>query len=239
MNYATYHFITSVMRLLIWGGWKKNARLQGAENLPKRGPGIFIGNHANTLGPIGCVSMLPLRLYPWVRPEMLDLRTNPDYMRADFVEKDLHLKPPISKLFALGLSRLVVPLLNHAGSIPAFQNDHLMELRITVDKSLEHLLKGEFLLVFPEVPTWKLDPRTKMREFSYGVLWLAEVYSHHTGKRLPLYPVCVHPTHRIRLGQPTLLGEEEIATQAQKQACITTLENCIREMYLNMERVGD
>ena len=47
------------------------------------------GSHAGSLGPIACVSTIPLRLYPWIRPEMVDLRTNPEYMRVDFIEKDL------------------------------------------------------------------------------------------------------------------------------------------------------
>lgn len=120
MNDSTYHLIAAMIRLFIWQGWKMNARLQDAENLQVSGPAIFIGNHANSLGPIGCVSMIPQRLYPWMRPEMLDLRTNPDFMRLDFIEKDLRLRPPLSRWVAWGLSRLVVPLLNGVGCIPAF-----------------------------------------------------------------------------------------------------------------------
>jgi len=236
MNDSTYHFIAVLIRLIIWGGWKKSARLEGAENLQGDGPAIFIGNHAESLGPIGCVSMLPLRLYPWIRPEMLNLRTNRDYMRANFIEKELHLKPPLSSLAAQALSRVVVPLLNGIGSIPAFQQNHLMEIGDTVEQSMTHLRQGHYLLVFPEVPEWESDPKTGIRRFSYSVLWLAELYGRETGKPLPFYPVCIHPTHQIRLGQAVLLGEQEVASQAQKRMWIGLLERSIQEMYLEIEK---
>jgi hypothetical protein len=238
LNDSTYHLIAAMIRLFIWQGWKKSARLQSAENLPAGGPAIFIGNHANSLGPIGCVSMIPLRFYPWARPEMLDLKTNPDYMRLDFIEKDLHLAPPLSGWAALGLSRVVVPLLNGVGCIPAFQRENIMEKRRTLAQSLDRLREGRCLLVFPEVPTWELDPRTQMRRFSSAVLWLAVLFDRETGSRLPFYPVCTHPTRRIRLGTAVLLGEEEVASQAQKQDCIEMLEENIRRMYLEMGRAA-
>lgn len=236
MNDPAYHLIAAMIRLFIWKGWKKNARLQHAENLPGGGPAIFIGNHANSLGPIGCVSMIPLRLYPWMRPEMLDSRTNPEYMRVDFIEKDLRLHQPLSRWVASGLSRLVVPLLNGVGCIPAFQKNQIMEKRITLRQSLECLGAGRCLLVFPEVPDWELDPRTGMRRFSYSVLWLAGLYHRMTGNRLPFYPVCIHPAHRIRLGPAVMLGEEEVASQAQKKERIEALEGEIRELYLEMDK---
>jgi hypothetical protein len=235
LNDATYHLISAMIRLFIWRGWKKSAWLQGAENLPGSGPAVFIGNHANSLGPIGCVSMIPLRLYPWMRPEMLDLRTNPEYMRVDFIEKDMRLRPPFSRWAAWGLSRLVVPLLKGVGCIPAFQSDQIMEKHATIGYSLERLYERRCLLVFPEVPDWELDPSTGMRRFSRSMLWLAVLYHRKTGDRLPFYPVCIHPAHRIRLGPAQLVGEE-VATQAQKQAWIEALQDNIRGMFLNLEQ---
>ena len=238
MNDATYHLIRAMIRLFIWRGWKKSVGLQGAENLPESGPAVFIGNHANSLGPIGCISMLPLRLYPWTRPEMLSYQTNPDYMRADFIEKDLHLRPPLSRWAAWGLSRLVVPLLNGVGCIPAFQEEQVMEKRITVQRSLECLYAKRCLLIFPEVPEWELDPRTGMRRFSRGALWLVVLFNRKTGSRLPVYPVCVHPVrHTVCLGPAVRLGEGELASPAQKQSCIQGLEENIRGMFLEMEQM--
>ena len=235
MNNSTYRFLVALVRRVIWQGWRRNTRLQGVENLQKDDPAVFLSNHANALGPIGCIAAFPVRLYPWIRPEMLDLRTNPDYMRADFIEKDLHLRPPLSLAVAWGLSRVVVPLLNSVGCIPVFQSDQIMEKHVTLEQSLGHLVNGENLLVFPEIPGSELDPETKMGRFSSGVLWLAALYSRKTGYPLPFYPVCVHPTHRIRLGQAIQLGEEDVTSRAQRQMWIETLERSIREMYLEME----
>jgi hypothetical protein len=236
MNDFTYHLIASMIRLFIWRGWKKSSGLQDAGNLPDGGPAIFIDNHASSLGPIGCVSMIPLRLYPWMRPEMLDLHTNPEYMRVDFIEKDLHLRPPLSFWAARGLSQLVVPLLKGVGCIPAFQDDQILEKRAMLKQSVERLRERHCLLVFPEVPNWELDPSSGMRRFSRSVLWLPELYQRMTGNQLPIYLVCIHPTRRIRLGPRMLLGEEEVASQAQKQAWIETFQESIRGMYMEMEQ---
>ena len=235
MNDRTYHLIAGLIRLSIWQGWQRRAHLENAGDLPASEPAIFISNHANALGPIGCVSEIPLRLYPWTRPEMLDLRTNPDYMRGDFVEKDMRLRPPLSAWVAVGLSRLVVPLLNGVGCIPAFQAEQILEKRTTVKQSLARLREGRCLLVFPEMPDWPLDPRSGMRRFSRSVLWLAVLFHRETGERLPIYPVCVHPSHRIRLGKAMRLGKDELGSPAQRQAWIETLEDTIRGMYLDLE----
>jgi hypothetical protein len=182
------------------------------------------------------MSMFPLRLYPWMRPEMLDLRTNPGYIRVDFIEKDLHLRPPLSRWVAWGLSWLVVPLLNGVGCIPAFQNENILEKRVALEQSLERLREGRCLLVFPAVPDWELDSRTRIRRFSHSPLWLAELHHRMPGSTLPINPMCIHPTRHIRLGQVVALGEEKLATLVQKRAWIEVLEGKIHGMYLEMEK---
>lgn len=45
----------------------------------------------------------------------------------------------------------------------------------------------------------------------------------------------IHPRHQICLVKPILLGEEEVASKAQKQMEIEILNRAIQEMHLEME----
>jgi len=85
-----YRFLVRLLDILIGGG-----ELQGWENLPERGPAVFIGNHLDALGPIAAVSSIPLRLYPWIIADMVDETKAAAYLNQDFTERQLHI-PPLS-----------------------------------------------------------------------------------------------------------------------------------------------
>src|SRR5512136_3118856 len=87
-----YHFIASAVDLFFWSG-----ELIGEENLPNSGPAVFIGNHLDAAGPIGVSCSIPLRVHPWVVADMMDRDLAPKWLQMDFTERQLHLKPPLSR----------------------------------------------------------------------------------------------------------------------------------------------
>jgi hypothetical protein len=89
MNDSTYFFLVKLLDINIWGG-----DLLEGEYLPKSGPAVFVSNHLGSLGPIGVVCSLPLRLYSWILADTVDPDLAPNCVRIDFVEKDFHLVPP-------------------------------------------------------------------------------------------------------------------------------------------------
>ncbi|MFC2065264.1 hypothetical protein ACFLXB_09245, partial [Chloroflexota bacterium] len=142
MKDSIYHLLARGLDAFIWGG-----ELLGAENLPESGPAVFVANHLGSLGPIGVVSSLPLRLYPWVAGQMIDPELAPEYMRRDFVEPRLKFRPPFSIKFSKLLTKVTVPLMRSLGGIQAFAGGKEL-LYKTLEESLSLLMYGKFLLVF-------------------------------------------------------------------------------------------
>lgn len=230
MNDSTYWLIVKMLRLCLWRG-----RLLGAEHLPQKGPAVFIGNHAAALGPIGAVCVIPLRLYPWTHWKMLSEQESPEYLRVDFVEKSLHLHPPLSRDVAERLSPVVISLLRGIGCIPVHRGQGVSLKRLTWDASLNKLRAGQCLLVFPEDPDAPTDPQTGVHAFMHGALWLADVFHRAEGKPLPFYPLAVHPRRVARLHPPVMLSPQSFAQSGGKQPWLEWFERTIREMLLEID----
>ena len=169
MNDALYQFIASTLDLFLWGG-----KLIGEENLPCHGPAVFIANHHEALGPIAVACSIPLRLYTWSVADMVDEEKAAAWLKWDFVERTLHLKPPASVWVAKGLSRVTVPLLRSLGCIPVYKGDyeHMVD---TLRLSMDVLRQDRFLLVFPEDNLLPKDPETRMAPFQRSFARLGEM----------------------------------------------------------------
>jgi hypothetical protein len=79
------------MRAFYWDG-----KFIGKENLPRDEASIFVCNHLETDGPIGCCCTFPFEFHSWLIADMVDPALAEDYLRVDFVERSLHLRPPVS-----------------------------------------------------------------------------------------------------------------------------------------------
>lgn len=223
-----YRILAAGFQAFIWGG-----EATGKENLPEQGPAILVANHLEALGPIAVVSSLPLRLYPWVVSDMLDTNLAPEYLRWDFVERQLHLPMPLSLWVAKFISKISVPLLNVIGCIPVHSNPD--DLCATFDQSVNLLAQGRFVLIFPEDPTQPLDPQFEMSPFKKGFVRLGEFYFQHTGRLLRFYPLAVHAVRRtVQVGRPVTYNPYAPPIKERLRVKYV-LENMIREMLVGMD----
>ena len=230
MNDTAYQFITSILDLFLWGG-----ELIGEENLPKHGPAVFIANHLETTGPIGIVCSIPLRLYTWTVGDMVDKARAPAYLNWDFVERQFHLKPPLSLWIATLLSKVTVPMLKSLGAVPIYHGiEHLPE---TLNKSLALLLEDKFLLIFPEDNQLPYDPVTRMSAFQKSFARVAEVYYEHTGQRLTFYPVAAHDSGHVMIGKPVLHNPLNPLAQ-ERHRLKDILEREVIRMYMELDGMG-
>ena len=224
MSDLTYQFFSRVLKLVYWHG-----TLLGGENLPTQGPAVFVANHLATAGPIGVVCTIPLRFYTWIIADMVDKQRAPDYLRQDFIETSLKLKPPFSIYFARALSRLTVPFLTSIGCIPVTRGDG-KELVLSVAA----LKEGKAVLVFPEAPELEIDPLTQMRPFLKGFTRLGEMFYAETGQSLPFYPVAVHASKRVRVGEAVLFDPAN-PRSLERLHLKHLLESKIQQMYLELD----
>jgi 1-acyl-sn-glycerol-3-phosphate acyltransferase len=231
MKDGLYQFIVGVLDLFLWGG-----ELVGEENLPRRGPAVFIANHLAATGPIAVACSIPLRVYSWVVADMVDEERAAAWLKWDFVERTLHLKPPISEWVARWLSRVTVPFLRSLGCIPVYKGnyDRMVD---TLRLSMDVLQQGKFLLVFPEDLLLPADPETHMKPFQRSFARLGEMYNEVTGKRLEFYPLAVHPTGVVMVGEPVTFDPLN-AVGLERHRLKNLLEATIRSMYQQVEHNG-
>jgi hypothetical protein len=229
MKDELYHFIVGVLDLFLWGG-----ELVGEDNLPRRGPAVFIANHLEAIGPIAVACSVPLRLFPWVVSDMVDKELAPAWLKWDFVERTIQLKPPASGWVAKQLSKLSVPFLQSLGCIPVYKGDY-DRLVDTLRLSMDVLRQDKFLLVFPEDNCLAEDAVTRMKPFQHSFVRLGEMYYEETGERLDFYPVAVHPSGSVTVGKPVKFDPLNMAGH-ERHRLKDLMENTVRAMYLQVEQ---
>ncbi|MFA5874755.1 MAG: lysophospholipid acyltransferase family protein [Anaerolineales bacterium] len=228
MKDELYQFIVGVLDLFLWGG-----ELIGEENLPRRGPAVFIANHLDATGPIAAACSIPLRVYPWVIADMMDKDLAPLWLQADFVERQLHFKPPVSQWLSRALCRISVPLFYSLGCIPVYRGDY-ERMRETLDISMGVLREGKFVLVFPEDNRLPADPVTKMQPFQHSFARLGEMYYAETGECLEFYPVVVHSTGNLVVGKPVAFNPLN-TVGLERRRLKELMEDTIIAMYMPLE----
>ncbi|GAB4505339.1 MAG: hypothetical protein Fur0043_23340 [Anaerolineales bacterium] len=226
MNDATYRFLVGLLDAFLWGG-----ELQGDENLPEPGPAVFVANHLGAMGPIAILASLPVRVYPWVIGDMLDKDKAAAYLVKDFVEPQLHVPPPASHWLAWCISKISVGLLRSVGCIAVWRGEQLLQ---TYHHSVDLLLQGKNLLIFPEDPNQALDSQVRMTPFQKGFARLGEFYYQRSGQALTFVPLAVHlDTYRVRVGKKVMFNPR-VNPINERLRIKHVLEASIREMYLEM-----
>jgi hypothetical protein len=228
MKDSLYQLLVGTLDLFLWGG-----QLIGEENLPQRGPAVFVANHLDATGPIAAACSIPLRLHPWVIGDMIDRELAPSWLQMDFTERQLHLKPPLSRWVAQGLCRIAVPLFETLGAVPVYRGDY-ERMQETLRLSLDVLRQGQFLLVFPEDNRMPTDPVTRMQPFQRTFVRLGEQYFAEMGERLMFYPLAIHSSGYVQLGKA--VAHNPFASLGSERLRLRDLmEKSVQAMYLSLE----
>ncbi|HLE91119.1 MAG TPA: hypothetical protein VI753_08220 [Anaerolineales bacterium] len=223
---ALYWFLARALDWLVWGG-----ELLNRENLPEEYPVVFVSNHATALGPIGVTSALPVRVYPWVISDMVDWSQAAEYLRKDFVEPQLHVPLSLSMTVSRLISQASVRLLRAVECIPVWQGERLRE---TYHISVDRLVQGKSILIFPEDPKQKMNELFRMTPFQKGFTRLGEMYYEKTENILRFYPLAVHPIARkIKVGKPISYNPYNHPIK-ERIRIKRVLESTIHDLYLNI-----
>ena len=132
------------------------AHIRGRRNLQSKEPVIMVANHVGSFGPVSLITSMPVRMYPWVAHEVTDVKTVASRIQQEFLEQELHLKPPLSTWLGRVVGRICVALMKDIGAIPVYQKSK--QIKATVLQSLSLLEQGKNILVFAEDSTKKIHP---------------------------------------------------------------------------------
>ena len=208
------------------------SRLRGTCNLSTDEPMIMVANHVGSFGPVSVIISMPIRMYPWVAHEVMDVKTVAKRIQADFFEQELHLKPPFSTYLARVIGRVCVALMKDIGAIPVYQKSR--DIRRTVQGSLALLEQGKNILVFAEDSTKKIND--VLCEFCTGFIHVAKLYYEKTKKAVQFLPVAVNrEVGGILIGKPIRFDVTNPFPR-EKQRLKSELENTVYTLYCALEQ---
>jgi len=173
-------------------------RIVGSENLTalKDEPVVLVCNHGFIYGPIAALFNMPIVFRPWVDSVMLNRRQ----CRSLISDKFRYL------LFCFGslrnrvvdwITAIVMQFLGSFNPIPVYKGSE--NIMLTLNQSVDSLLEGKNLLIFPEHPRTDYPSILKewfmakhLRTFYCGFARIGEMYYERTGNRLAFVPVYIN-----------------------------------------------
>jgi 1-acyl-sn-glycerol-3-phosphate acyltransferase len=207
------------------------ARIRGRKNLRSQEPLIMVSNHVGSFGPVSLITSMPVRMYPWVAHEVTDLKTVAQRIQQEFLEQELHLRPPLSTWLGRVVGRICVAIMKDIGAIPVYQKSK--RITQTVLQSLSLLEQGKNLLVFAEDSTRKINDT--MCEFCTGFIHVARLYYQKTRKAVQFLPVAVNRRiGAILIGTPIRFDANK-PFSAEKKRLKAELERTVFSLYEQLE----
>ncbi|MGO9409811.1 MAG: lysophospholipid acyltransferase family protein [Spirochaetia bacterium] len=210
------------------------ARIRGRINLRFEDPVIMVANHVGSFGPVSLITSLPLRIFPWVAHEVTDVGMVAPRIQREFLEQELHLRPPLSRWLGRVVGRICVAIMRDIGAVPVYQKSK--KITETVMQSLSLLEQGKSLLVFAEDSTRRVNDT--MCEFCTGFIHVARLYYQRTRKAVQFLPVAINRRiGAILVGAPIRFDALK-PFSAEKKRLKAELERTICSMYEQLERSG-
>jgi hypothetical protein len=207
-------------------GWGQVARL-----LARGEPLILVSNHIGSYGPLSVISSLPAKLYPWVAHEVTELKKVVRHLQVEFTELELKLRPPLSIWLARLIGRICVAIMRSIEAIPVY--DRSRRIRTTIQRSLELLLRGKTILVFPENKECPINE--VLGDFNTGFLAMARLYYQKTQKLIRFLPVAVNEKVKvIKIGRP-IRFDVRLPFLQEKLRLKRKLQEAIYSLYYSLE----
>lgn len=192
-----FNFFKAIVRLVF-----PKHKIAGMEHVTEF-PAVFLCNHAGPYAPVAMELYFPVPFRPWVIYKIMTPKLCGTYLEADFTKKELRLRPPFSKWVAALIEPFCRRIMDSAEAIPVYKGSR--DIRQTFDLSLDAMLHGDNLLIFPENPEKKYSE--SFDEFHTGFLHLSKLYYKAAGRPLAFYPTFVSKKKKtITIGRPIQVG---------------------------------
>lgn len=163
------------------------SRRYACDVAPPEKPTVFVCRHLNMHGPFTTLKWLPFHVHPMIINVFFQKESTIRHMTqytfsARFGKKPLKFSPAAH---IMGL--IAPPMMSSLQAVPVYRNDS--RTIATLKNSMQYLLKGESLIVFPDINY--MDGYDKPSEIYNGFLYLGEMYYKKTGSKLPFVPLVI------------------------------------------------
>ena len=207
------------------------AKLHRKPSISPDEPVIMVANHAGSFGPVSVIATVPVQMNPWVAHEVTEPETVAKRIRDEFLEGELHLRPPVSTWLANVVGRICVALMKDIGAIPVYAKSR--KIAATIQESLRLIERGRNILVFAEDSMKPLNEA--ICEFSTGFIHIAKLYYEKTRKAIQFIPVAVNrKVRRILVGKPIRFDAANPFPR-EKERLKRELEDSVSALYRELE----
>ncbi len=178
-------------------------RIEGQSNLPDdKGPVVYVCNHGFFFGPVAAVLNLPGSFRPWIDSCALNAKECYRDLNRIIGRKFRMFGRRFRHKVVEGIAHRAVIMLNDFNPIPVFKNGSRGVVE-TLKQSVDALVAGENLLIFPEHPRKNnRNIHTERRQASHlrtlynGFAKLGQDFYNRTGETLRFIPVYINKKRR-------------------------------------------
>lgn len=166
-------------------------------------PAVYVVHHRNLSGPVHALALLPDTPRPWVLHQFLAKKECFAHYYGFTFRRRFGWPRPLAWLAAAVLSRVVPPVLRSFGAVPVYRG--LREMRGTMDETAAALMRGESILLCPDIDYDSPDAATG--KIYKGFLQLERLYREKAAGHIRFIPVFCGRSRRIFTGSPVCFSE--------------------------------
>lgn len=184
-------------------------------------PAVYLCNHSGAIGPALMTMYFEKPHRTWIINYALDKELGPNYFFHDaFFGRSKKCKG-FWRLLAKITMPLLRPLLWSSNPILVY---HDRRITNTFKESIETLVNGESLVIFPESPVRATEFVSTVYD---GFADIGRLYFKETGKRLKFYPVyCEKKNRIITVGEP-ITYDPDVPQREQRRTIAMHVQNGI------------
>lgn len=165
-------------------------------------PAVYVCRHLNMHGPYTTLKWLPFDLHPMIIHMFFERKKTVKHMTQYTFAERYGKEPKKFSLAAHVMSWIAPPMMRSLQGVPVYRKG--MQVVSTLKCGLKYLLKGESLIIYPDVDY--TGSYEKPSEIYEGFLYMGELYHKKTGKMLRFVPLIIDDECRqIRSGRPVVL----------------------------------
>ena len=212
-----YYFVKFVLEYICHMNYSAPSR----EEFPETA--VYVCRHSNLKGPILSTINLPFEVHPWAYHVWCDKES----CRKQCEEYTFSVRFGWPKWKVKLVSALIAgpfsALVRSTGSIPVYRNS--FKVRETFKLSIEALMRGENLLIFPDVDyTAQEGDAGALYE---GFLMLERMYLKETGQHLKFVPIHISDGKRRVFKGETICFQDGVSYNDDKKRVIQALQNAM------------